>query len=104
MAAAVEEDYPPSHELIMANEQLAAWEAVLGVDRVSSFPVTVSVALTEVCNARCSFCAYVPERVAKEHVTLAEVQRADWLKFCKTFTPNGGGLGEPFAHPECGFR
>ncbi len=33
-------------------------------------------------------------------MTLAEVQRADWLKFCKTFTPNGGGLGEPFAHPE----
>ncbi len=46
------------------------------------------------------FCAYVPERVATERVTLADVQRADWLKFCKTFTPNGGGLGKPFAHPE----
>lgn len=100
MAAAVEADYTPCVELIQANEQLAAWEAVLGVDRVSSFPVWISVALTEVCNARCSFCAYVPERVAKERVTLDDIRRADWLKFCKTFTPNGGGLGEPFAHPE----
>ena len=100
MAAAVAEDFRPSPQLIQANEQLAAWESVLGVGRVSSFPVTVSLALTEVCNARCSFCAYVPERVATERVTLADLQRADWLKFCKTFTPNGGGLGEPFAHPE----
>ncbi len=100
MAVAVDDDYPPCRQIIQANEQLCAWESVLGVERVSSFPVTVSVALTEVCNARCSFCAYVPERVANERVTLADVQRADWLKFCKTFTPNGGGLGEPFAHPQ----
>jgi pyruvate-formate lyase-activating enzyme len=98
--AAVREDAPPSRELILANEQLAAWEAHLGIGQVSSFPVTISIGLTEVCNARCSFCAYVPERVANERIELAQIARADWLKFCKTFTPNGGGLGEPFAHPE----
>jgi wyosine [tRNA(Phe)-imidazoG37] synthetase (radical SAM superfamily) len=97
---AVRDDAPPSRELILANEQLAAWEARLGIGRVSSFPITISVSLTEVCNARCSFCAYVPERVGTERIELAQIARADWLKFCKTFTPNGGGLGEPFAHPD----
>jgi hypothetical protein len=97
---AVREGAPASRELILANEQLAAWEAHLGIGRVASFPVTISVNLTEVCNARCSFCAYTPERVAAGRIKLEQIARADWLKFCKTFTPNGGGLGEPFAHSE----
>ena len=96
---AVDDGVPARPELIVANEQLAAWEAVLGIGRVSSFPVTVSVSFTEICNARCSFCAYSPQQASAERVQLDDIQRADWLRFCKTFTPNGGSLGEPFAHP-----
>ena len=100
IADAVRNDAPPSPELIYANEMLSNWESFLKIGKVSSFPVTASVNLTDVCNARCSFCAYVPERVSSERVTLDQVRRADWLKFCRTFTPNGRGLGEPFAHPQ----
>jgi len=96
---AVRENAAPSRELIAANEMLAAWEAHLRVDRVSSFPVTVGFSFTDICNARCVFCAYVPERVVEEKVSLERLERADWLRFCKNYTPNGGGLGEPFAHP-----
>lgn len=97
---AVEHDAAPSKELIAANEMLAAWEAHLGVGKVDSFPVTAGFVLTDVCNARCSFCPYVPERVTNSRLTLDKLERADWLKFCKNFTPNGGGLGEPFAHSQ----
>ena len=96
---AVRLDAAPSRELIAANEMLAAWEAHLGVGKVSSFPITVGFSLTDVCNARCVFCAYVPERVVEERMSMDRLERADWLRFCKNYTPNGGGLGEPFAHP-----
>ena len=97
---AVDQNAQPSRELVLANEMLAAWESHLGIGKVSSFPVTVGFSLTDVCNARCVFCAYVPERVIEERITLERIEKADWLRFCKNFTPNGGGLGEPFAHPD----
>lgn len=98
--AAVREDAEPCPELIFANGQLAAWEAHLRIGQVDSFPVSVSLNFTDVCNARCSFCAYVPERVAGSKLTLEKLERADWMKFVRSFRPNGGGLGEPFAHPQ----
>ncbi|WP_444935893.1 radical SAM protein [Microbulbifer sp. JMSA004] len=97
---AVSEDACASAELIEANEMLAAWETSLGIGKVASFPVSVSANITDVCNARCNFCAYLPERVSNQKLSYEQLQRADWLKFCRSFTPNGGGLGEPFAHPK----
>lgn len=95
---AVREDARPSRELIAANRQLAAWEAHLGVGRVSSFPESIAFAFTGVCNARCVFCAYAPERTTGYKITLERIERADWLKFCRVFRANST-LGEPFAHP-----
>jgi SAM-dependent methyltransferase len=100
IADAVEQDARPSPELIKANLNLAAWEAHLGIETVSSFPASVAIGATDVCNARCSFCAYVPERVSGRRVSLESVERSDWLKFSRSFRPNGSGLGEPFAHPQ----
>lgn len=87
--AAVEEDAEPCRELIYANGQLAAWEAHLRIGEVQSFPVSVSLNFTDVCNARCSFCAYVPERVTGSKLTPEKIERADWLKFVRSFRPNG---------------
>jgi wyosine [tRNA(Phe)-imidazoG37] synthetase (radical SAM superfamily) len=100
IADAVDQDARPSPELIKANWMLAAWETHLRIAKVSSFPVSVGVGVTDVCNARCSFCAYVPERVANRKMTLEQFERADWLKFSRNFRPNGSGLGEPFAHSQ----
>ena len=97
---AVDQDARPSPELIKANTMLAAWEAHLRIGKVASFPVSVALGVTDVCNARCSFCAYVPERVSNQKATLQQFERADWLKFSRSFRPNGSGLGEPFAHSQ----
>lgn len=97
---AVQSDAPPSPELVVANEMLAAWESHLGIGRVSSFPVTTSLNITDVCNARCTFCPYVPERVSHQRISLDKLRRSDWLRFSKVFTPNGGGLGDPITHPD----
>lgn len=97
---AVSHNAAPSEELIEANRMLAGWEAHLGIGRVSSFPVTIGFNMTDICNARCSFCAYSPERVSETMLTIEQAKNAKWLKFCKLLRPNGGGLGEPLAHPQ----
>lgn len=91
-----------SPELIQVNAELAKWESHLGVGKVASFPVNIGFNITDVCNARCDFCAYAPERVSEQLLTLERLRALDWLKFCRVFRPNGGGLGEPFAHPRIG--
>jgi len=95
---AVAEDANPSLELIAANYQLAAWESHLTIGKVQSFPVSFSVALTDICNARCNFCAYTPERVTAHRISVDSIEITDWLKFVRLFRPNAQ-LGEPFAHP-----
>ena len=97
---AIEHDARPSLELIKANHHLATWESHLKIKQVSSFPLSIAIGITDVCNANCNFCAYVPERVTNKKVELEQIKRADWLKFCRSFRPNGSSLGEPFAHPD----
>lgn len=96
---AVRTNAPPAPELIANNKILASWEAYLGIGKVSSFPVVVGAAVTDVCNARCSFCSYAPETATGRRVALADIERADWLRFVERFFPNSA-LGEPFVHPQ----
>lgn len=96
---AIATDAPPSPELIAENKQLAAWEAYLGIGELSSFPVALHLAITDVCNARCLFCSYTPENATNRTVRLSDIARADWLKFVERFYPNSA-LGDPLVHPE----
>ena len=96
---AVRTDAPPSLELIEHNKRLASWEAYLGVSEVSSFPVRVYAAITDLCNARCTFCSYATENATGRRIELADIERADWLKFVERFDPNSA-LGEPLVHPD----
>lgn len=75
------------------------WEAQLGISEVSSFPYTVAFPLTDVCNARCAFCAYIPERVIGRSTGIREFEQLDWLKFVSSLNLNCG-LGEPLIHPD----
>jgi len=94
---AVHTDAPPLMDLVAANARLVFWEAELGVSNVTSFPFTVSFPLTDVCNARCAFCAYIPERVVGRNSGIQEFEKLDWLKFVNTLNLNCG-LGEPLMH------
>ncbi len=96
---AVRTDAPASPHLIEANELLANWEAYLGIGKVSSFPVNVHVTITDVCNARCGFCGYSPDISTNRRLSVDDILRADWLKFCRRLDPNGG-LNEPLSHPQ----
>ena len=96
---AVRTNAEPSPELIENNRRLASWEAYLGVAEVSSFPVRVYAAITDLCNARCTFCSYATENATGRRIELADIERADWLKFVERFDPNSA-LGEPLVHPD----
>jgi MoaA/NifB/PqqE/SkfB family radical SAM enzyme len=96
---AVRTGAPPSPELIKYNKRLASWEAYLGVAEVSSFPVRFYAAITDLCNARCTFCPYATENATGRHIQLADIERADWLRFVERFDPNSA-LGEPLIHPQ----
>ena len=95
---AVVDNLPSSPELIAANARLAYWEASRNQSIVSSFPHFLKLPLTDVCNARCTFCAYVADKVIGRSSTEEEFKRLDWLKFVMHLNPNNG-LGEPFVHP-----
>lgn len=99
VAAAVRDDAPPSEDLVAANARLVMWEAQLGISEVLSFPYTVAFPLTDVCNARCAFCAYIPERVIGRSTGIREFEQLDWLKFVSSLNLNCG-LGEPLIHPD----
>lgn len=96
---AVRTNAPPSPDLIQHNKHLASWEAYLGIAEVSSFPVRLYAAITDLCNARCTFCPYATENATGRQVQLADIERADWLKFVERFDPNSA-LGEPLIHPQ----
>ena len=96
---AVRTNAPPSPHLIEANTRLSAWEAYLGIGKVSSFPVIMHVTITDVCNARCGFCGYSPDISTNRRLKVEDIERADWLKFCGKLNPNGG-LNEPLSHPQ----
>jgi hypothetical protein len=96
---AVRTDAPPSPELIVANSRLAQWEAYLGIGKVSSFPVNLYLAVTDLCNARCLFCSYAPESSSARILRVSDIARADWLKFVECFYPNSA-LGDALVHPQ----
>lgn len=99
LTAAVEQDSPAAPDLIDLNEAVAILEAQRRIGRVRSFPRHVSIAITDVCNARCTFCNYTPERVSMQTVSPESLARADWLRFSRTLALTAG-LGDSFAHPQ----
>jgi MoaA/NifB/PqqE/SkfB family radical SAM enzyme/SAM-dependent methyltransferase len=99
VAEAVATHATPSMDLVAANTRLVFWEAYKNIDQVSSFPYTVAFPLTDVCNARCQFCAYIPERVFGRETGIAEFKQLTWLKFVSNLNLNCG-LGEPLMHPD----
>ncbi len=99
MEEALRTNAPPSPKLIKINTHLNKWESYLGIGRVSSFPVVLNAAINDVCNARCLFCPYDPKEASPARIKIEDLKNASWLKFVRTFRPNGA-LAEPLSHPE----
>ncbi|MFC1634594.1 radical SAM protein [Planctomycetota bacterium] len=81
-----------------ANSALCRWEARQGIRSPQSFPISVWLGVTDICNARCRFCRYCPEVVEKYKVEINQFKKLDWLRFVTRLYLHCG-LGEPFAHP-----
>jgi wyosine [tRNA(Phe)-imidazoG37] synthetase (radical SAM superfamily) len=92
-------DSQPSLELIHLNEAVYKWESAHRVGQVKAFPVSASIAITDVCNVRCSFCNYTPERVSMQRIDPKQIATLNWLKFIRSLALTAG-LGDTFAHPD----
>jgi molybdenum cofactor biosynthesis enzyme MoaA len=83
---------------VYANYAVNLWEYEHGVDQLTSRPWNITIPLTEVCNAKCTFCCspLVPEPQA---LAVHEVRHfADALRYALRVSLQG--LGEPLAHPQ----
>jgi uncharacterized Fe-S cluster-containing radical SAM superfamily protein len=65
---------------------------------LDSLAPEVHLSLTGACNIECGFCSYAHKKAYFEYVSLAEVQRLDWLRQVCTLRLSSG-LGEPTLNP-----
>src|SRR5262245_15611964 len=82
---------------VWANYVVNLWEYEHGVEELTSYPWNITIPMTEVCNARCTFCSspLVPDPKA---LATHEVRHfADALRYAVDVSLQG--LGEPLAHP-----
>jgi hypothetical protein len=82
---------------VWANYAVNLWEYEHGVEELTSFPWNITIPMTEVCNARCTFCSspLVPDPKA---LATHEIRHfADALRHAVFVSLQG--LGEPLAHP-----
>jgi hypothetical protein len=85
-----------------ANARLADLECRLGLEMLQSFPTTVSLCSTNVCNARCTFCDYTPKPAGMaDFMSLDDVRRMSWLKYVSALNLNAG-YGDSLANPHFG--
>jgi MoaA/NifB/PqqE/SkfB family radical SAM enzyme len=84
----------------LINIKLNELERKLKVDYLYSFPAYISLCMSSSCNARCSFCHYIPKpEFLKDSVTLEDIKKMTWLKYVSTFNINAG-LSESLLNPE----
>jgi Radical SAM superfamily len=83
---------------VWANYAVNLWEYEHGVDELTSYPWNITIPLTEVCNAICTFCSS-PLVPSPKAFAVHEVEHfADALRYAVCISLQG--LGEPLAHPQ----
>jgi len=83
---------------VLANYVVNLWEYEHGVETLTSRPWNVTIPMTEVCNAACTFCSapLVPAPLA---LGVGEIRHfAEALRYATRVSLQG--LGEPLAHPQ----
>ena len=86
----------------LVNAKLNDLEFELGMDELYSFPTSVDLCMTSVCNAKCSFCDYSAKpKELRDHLSLEEFRRISWLKYVTTLNWNSG-YSDSLANPHFG--
>ena len=82
---------------VWANYVVNLWEYEHGVEELTSHPWNITIPMTEVCNATCTFCSS-PLVPSPKAFAVHEVEHfADALRYAVCISLQG--LGEPLAHP-----
>jgi Radical SAM superfamily len=82
---------------VWANYAVNLWEYEHGVEELTSYPWNITIPMTEVCNATCTFCSS-PLVPSPKAFAVHEVKHfADALRYAVRISLQG--LGEPLAHP-----
>src|SRR5262245_33083655 len=83
---------------VWANYAVNLWEYEHGVEELTSYPWNITIPLTEVCNAICTFCSS-PLVPSPKAFAVHEMEHfADALRYAVCISLQG--LGEPLAHPQ----
>ena len=82
---------------VWANYVVNLWEYEHGVEELTSYPWNITIPMTEVCNAICTFCSS-PLVPSPKAFAVHEMEHfADALRYAIRISLQG--LGEPLAHP-----
>ncbi|MGA2034873.1 MAG: radical SAM protein, partial [Thermoguttaceae bacterium] len=82
------------------NQRLNDVECNLGCEELLSFPTSVGLNMTPVCNARCVFCLYQPSMLKERAcVTVEDLKKMTWLRYVRDFAI-WGGIGDSLVNPE----
>ena len=82
---------------VWANYVVNLWEYEHGVEELTSHPWNITIPMTEICNAVCTFCSS-PLVPSPKAFAVHEVEHfADALRYAVRISLQG--LGEPLAHP-----
>ena len=83
---------------VWANYVVNLWEYEHGVEELTSYPWNITIPMTEVCNAICTFCSS-PLVPSPKAFAVHEMEHfADALRYAVCISLQG--LGEPLAHPQ----
>lgn len=83
---------------VWANYVVNLWEYEHGVEELTSYPWNITIPMTEVCNAICTFCSS-PLVPSPKAFAVHELEHfADALRYAVCISLQG--LGEPLAHPQ----
>ena len=83
---------------VWANYVVNLWEYERGVQELTSRPWNITIPITEVCNAKCTFCSS-PLVPAPEETTVEQIRYfGEALRYAIRVSLQG--LGEPLAHPQ----
>ena len=84
----------------LVNESLNKLERENGYSRLHSYPVFVSMAVDNKCNAQCHFCLYRHDKsVAHKYLTVEQFKKMTWLRFISKLALQTG-LNDSLVSPE----
>ena len=86
---------------VAVNQQLNDVERELGCDELLSFPISVGLNMTPVCNARCVFCIYQPSMLKEREPRHGQGLAADDVAALRAGTsPFGAASATAWSNPE----